>query len=148
MIYYVKPSHISHVGSESKTVPDDSMSMKEIVTRFTRGQKLDGMYREPIYDSGANFDSQDLEALSRMDAMEMAQYQDILKQDIEGKKADLKAAEKAVKDRAKALALKNAEAKTGSVQGEGKPSATGEQRAGEGTTTKQGDPGAKGGPES
>lgn len=44
------------------------MSIKEIMDRFMRGQKIDDAHmRSGNYDSGASYDSDDLEEVNRMD---------------------------------------------------------------------------------
>lgn len=55
----------------SKTLPDQSMSIQEIVKRFVRGIPVDVPNREAVYIDQSE---DDLEKLSRMDFAEKAEY--------------------------------------------------------------------------
>lgn len=61
---------------KSKTIPDQSMSIQEIVKRFVRGIPVDVLKREPVYSDQQDHD---LEKLSRMDFGEKAEYAQALK---------------------------------------------------------------------
>lgn len=56
---------------KSQTVPDQSMSIREIVRRYVRGIPVDVVRREGVYIDQQN---DDLEKLSRMDFGEKAEY--------------------------------------------------------------------------
>jgi len=53
----------------SKTIPDQSMSLQEIVRRYVRGIAIDIVHREPVYLDQSEYD---LERLNRMDFGEKA----------------------------------------------------------------------------
>lgn len=93
-----KPIHQETPFGVSLTQPDDSMTIKEIFERFTTGAPMDdSLERKGLYDENASFDSHDLDALARMDVNERQEFLDILREDINSRKADLKAARAAVK---------------------------------------------------
>lgn len=56
---------------KSLAIPDQSLSIQEIVKRFVRGIPVDVLQREPVYADQNEFD---LEKLSRMDFGEKAEY--------------------------------------------------------------------------
>lgn len=65
------PEHKEKTTGPSLTVPDETLSIKEIVEKHVRGQRIaDQLMRTPIYDSGADFDSDDLEKVKQMDLVE------------------------------------------------------------------------------
>lgn len=70
----------------SKTIPDQSMSIQEIVRRFVRGIPVDIVEKKPVY---VDQNDHDLEKLSRMDFGEKAEYAAALKLDAERLKAEL-----------------------------------------------------------
>lgn len=90
----------------SETVPDEVPSIKQLLQRHMAGQDLDpGSVRQPIFNDG-DFDSDDLEELKRFDLAEKHEYQQTLARDIETRKKNLEAAEKAIQE--KKLAAKKA----------------------------------------
>lgn len=55
----------------SVTVPDETMSIREIMTRFVRGMPLGGnVMRDGKYEEHSDFDSPDLEKVRDMDFVE------------------------------------------------------------------------------
>lgn len=56
---------------KSMSVPDQSLSIQEIVKRFVRGIPVDVVQRQPVYSDQADYD---LEKLARMDFGEKAEY--------------------------------------------------------------------------
>lgn len=62
---------------KSKTIPDQSLSILEIVRRYVRGIPVDVVQREPVYSDQTEFD---LEKLSRMNFAEKAAFADELKE--------------------------------------------------------------------
>lgn len=72
------PEHKEHPKGPSMTVPDETLSIKEIVAKHIRGQAIaDQLMREPMYDSGivgddrdSDFDSEDLMKVRDMDLAE------------------------------------------------------------------------------
>lgn len=77
----------------SQTIPDQSMTVKELMERHARGLPLTGE-RVPIYNG-----EEDLPEFEKMDLAERQEYIEANKQVIENMKADLnkKAAEKKIK---------------------------------------------------
>lgn len=67
----------------SKTVPDQSLSPKQLLERFSRGLPLTGAY-EPVYNGDV-----ELPDFNRMDISEIAQLKDNVAKDIAEKQAIL-----------------------------------------------------------
>jgi len=92
---------------KSETVPDDTLSIKEIFIRFARNQPLGGsdLASRANYSDGekASLDDPDMMELARMDLTDKHEYLETLKEGIEGKK-------KAIKDAQAALSRKQAAA--------------------------------------
>ena len=66
----LKPVNYGKSPVKSQTIPDQSMSIHELVRRFVRGIPADVVQRKPIYtDSDV-----DLEQLSRLDSTDKAYY--------------------------------------------------------------------------
>lgn len=82
---------------KSQTVPDQSMSIGEIVKRFVRGIPVDVIKREPVYIDQGEYD---LEKMSRMDFGERAEMAQQLRQENEEFEETLKANERAKRARA------------------------------------------------
>lgn len=93
--WVLSQSHLEHPKGVSMTVPDESLTIKEILERFRRGQPLSIHTRDVLYDPESNFDSQDLEEVSRMDITDRSQLAQELRIRNEQAKADLQAAEAA-----------------------------------------------------
>lgn len=79
MIYKVRTSFNFILGmedcetpvGESMTVPDETMSIQELLERFMNGQRVpDNLFREGGFDSGSSFDSDDLEKVRDLDLVE------------------------------------------------------------------------------
>lgn len=63
------------------------MSVRELVSRFTRGQRIpDNLMRSTAFDKDADFDSPDIEEVSRMDIADRHEMSEKLKQQIAEKK--------------------------------------------------------------
>lgn len=72
MIRNYKPPVVRWKGRrKSRTIPDQSMSIREIVKRFVRGVPVDILQREAVY---SDQNDHDLEKLSRMDFGDKAEY--------------------------------------------------------------------------
>jgi len=92
------PEHKEHPCGVSLTVPDETLSIKQIVDKHVRGQEIaDQLMRQPLYDSGiygddrdSDFDSEDLEKVVQMDLAE----KDELKASNKQKIADMQAKQK------------------------------------------------------
>lgn len=93
--WVLSQSHLEHPKGVSMTVPDESLTIKEILERFRRGQPLSIHTRETLYDPDATFDSQDLEEVGRMDITDRSELSQELRIRNSQLKADLEAAEAA-----------------------------------------------------
>lgn len=89
---------------KSRTVPDQSMTIQEIVKRYVRGIPVDVVKREPVY---VDQNDHDLEKLSRMDFHEKAEYAQGLSEYAEGLRNGLQEHERS-KAEAKAKAAQEA----------------------------------------
>lgn len=91
------------VGGVSVTVPDESLTVRDIVDRFTKGHSLGvGQVKEPIYNPDADFDSEDLEKVKSMDLFDLQQYREAVADRAYAIEAELKKRE--ASDAAKAAA--------------------------------------------
>lgn len=77
--YEMLPHHYETIEGVSVTVPNESMSIQEIMTKHVRGIDMSIMARTPAYDSGASFDSDDIEKLQHQDIFEKQQKLESLK---------------------------------------------------------------------
>lgn len=84
------PSHKSHQWGPSETVPDDCLTIKQIMQKFVHGQPIDENRKSEQIYLGGDFDSPDLESLKRMDLAERSEYVAVLKEQIAEKKQHLK----------------------------------------------------------
>lgn len=71
MVKYNKPAIDWKTQRKSVAIPDQSLSIQEIVKRFVRGVPVDITQRQPVY---VDQNEHDLEKLSRMDFGEKAEY--------------------------------------------------------------------------
>lgn len=68
--YEMLPHHFETIDGVSMTVPDESMSIQEIMAKHVRGIDMTAMFRQPAYDSAASFDSEDIEKIQHEDLFE------------------------------------------------------------------------------
>lgn len=71
MVNYVSPKIDYKTLKKSVVIPDQSLSVQEIVKRYVRGVPVDVIQRERVYIDQNEFD---LEKLSRMDFAEKLEY--------------------------------------------------------------------------
>lgn len=58
----------------SMTVPNETLTIREIMQKHVSGMKiLDELRKQPVYDSGASLDSEDIEKMQHMDLFELEQ---------------------------------------------------------------------------
>lgn len=58
----------------SMTVPNEALTIKEIMQKHVSGMRiLDELRKQPIYDSGASLDSEDIEKMQHMDLFDLEQ---------------------------------------------------------------------------
>jgi hypothetical protein len=62
---------MEHPTGESCTVPDENMSVREILERYSRGQKIDGLGRQGVFDDTDDFDAYDQEKLKNEDLFDL-----------------------------------------------------------------------------
>lgn len=94
---YKKPRvSYSKIPVKSQTIPDQSMSIQEIVRRFVRGIPVDVVQRQPVYVDQSNHD---LEAMSRMDFADKAFQAGEMRAQNEQVEAQIKAERQAMKER-------------------------------------------------
>lgn len=88
----------SYVGVPDEVVPDQSMSLREILSRFTRGEAV------PVgHDTSEGIQDEDLEKLKHADLVDKAEYMEKLKDVQRTHEAQEKAkAKKAAEEAAKA----------------------------------------------
>lgn len=101
------PEHQETIKGVSETVPSETMSIREIITKFTRGQRVDAeMRRDGKYEENSHFDSEDLEAASRLQFSDRDEVAERFREKIDAGKADLKRQQESLA--AKKLAIKQA----------------------------------------
>lgn len=61
-------------GGLSITVPDESLSVRQLIERFTRGQSSGVGVREGYFDEGSDFDSPDMQKLDHMDLIDRDEF--------------------------------------------------------------------------
>lgn len=71
---------------KSLTLPDQSMSIQEIVRRYVKGIPIDVVQRRPVYTENTGMD---LEQMSRMDFADKAALADEMRLEAEGLKEQL-----------------------------------------------------------
>lgn len=82
-LWTLEERHKEHPQGESMTVPDETLTIKEIMKKHVRGMRMaEELMRTPVYDSGADFDSEDLEEVARMDIFEREQVLETHKEKI------------------------------------------------------------------
>lgn len=72
-------------------VPDESLTVRQIIERFTRGQGSGVAVRDGQYDDTANFDTPDMEKLEHMDLIERDEFAGVVDQRRKELEAELKA---------------------------------------------------------
>lgn len=109
-VYRLCVAHMSVPFGVSETIPDDTIGIKELLAKHVRGMEVAANeMRTPVYDSGADFDSQDLEAINRMDLAERHEFSEALRADVVKRQAELAEVNKKIeaeKQAAKKAAMK------------------------------------------
>lgn len=80
----------------SKTVPDQSLSIQDIISRFTRQIPVNVIQRDPVYLNQSEFD---LERMSRMDFADKAAMAAEMSERAESVKAELQENERILGER-------------------------------------------------
>lgn len=103
---------------KSQTIPDQSMSIQEIVKRFVRGVPVDIVQREAVYSDQSEHD---LEKLSRMDFGEKAEFARRMSEQAQGLSTELQEREaehrEAIATKAKEKAQRIAQKKASGTSG-------------------------------
>lgn len=82
--------HMETPKGISCTVPAETMTIREILTKFSRGQRIDAtMRRDGKFEENSDFDSEDLEAAGRLDLTDRDEVADRMREKNEAGKADL-----------------------------------------------------------
>lgn len=102
-VYRLCVAHMEVPQGVSETVPDDTLTIKQILAKHVRGMEIaETEYRTPVWNGTEDYDAPDLEAVNRMDLAERHEFTEALRADIESRKALVKEAlEKAEKEKAK-----------------------------------------------
>lgn len=80
----LKPEYCETPVGESLTVPDETLTIREIVEKHVRGQRIaDTLMRTPVYNESADFDDEDIEKLRDSDLYEREEIKQMHKQKIE-----------------------------------------------------------------
>lgn len=85
----------------SSTVPDETMTIREIMARHVRGMQMDigpgsgsGMWGRDLKE--VDFDDMDLQEIERMELAERSEYMEKLRADVEARKEHLKRTQEAI----------------------------------------------------
>lgn len=100
------PSKGEKADRKTKTVPDLSYSVQEIIDRFSRNQVGDLDYHDPVYSENEDFDQEDMEELKRADLTDKwLKYEEL---DVKRKEAIFLSRQKA-KEKSSQLSVSNAD---------------------------------------
>lgn len=95
---------MSQVSKEMVTVPDESLSIDDLISRTAKGLPITVNTRSPIYHDTESFDSEDFEALQREDVVtittKVKNTQELFEEETARAKHDIRKqkAEKAAKE--------------------------------------------------
>jgi len=90
--FRLRPEHKEKRVGESQTVPDETLTIQEIMKKHVRGQRIaDELMRTPVYDSGlsdygdseSDFGMEDLSKVEGLDIAEKDEIRESYKQKIE-----------------------------------------------------------------
>lgn len=85
-IFNAKPQPtFETVGTRRHTIPDQTMSIRQILARYVKGQPIDQVEREPIY-----YGEEELPQLERMDLADRQAYREALQEHISSLENQLK----------------------------------------------------------
>lgn len=97
-VYRLTVAHMTVPQGVSETVPDDTLTIKQILAKHVRGMEIaETEFKTPVWNGDDDYDSPDLEAVNRMDLAEKHEFKEALRADIESRKARLAEAEKEAK---------------------------------------------------
>lgn len=125
--------HMEKPTGPGVTVPDDTMSLKEILERYTRDAGyLDAMKRRSggsdVFEDKPDFDSEDVEKLAHLDPVEVDErgnrLAEAIQEGVARRKAELLDKEvkrKQKRDQAKASRIKKAQEEEEATEGSARP---------------------------
>ncbi|QCQ85051.1 hypothetical protein [Blackfly microvirus SF02] len=101
--YKVDRSFYETGGGTSLTVPDETLSIKEILNKYVKGQNMSDMLsRQTGFNSEeSNFDDPDLDALKRLDEIDRKEYAKSVQNDIANFESDLKRQQESIAEKQK-----------------------------------------------
>lgn len=90
--FVLLPEHCEdYTGQESMTVPDETLTIRQIVDKHIRGQEIaDELMRTPVNIDDQDFDDEDLEKVEQMDLADRENLKLLLQNSNEEKKKTLK----------------------------------------------------------
>lgn len=65
------------------TIPDDSLSIKDILYRFSRGLPLDKVVREPIYDDDSDDNDEDFDVSIANEHLEFSEVAEAYQESVD-----------------------------------------------------------------
>lgn len=139
--FILQEKDIEKVDSSTETVPSETMTIREILDKFSRGQRIDAaMRRDGKFEENSNFDSEDLEAASRASLTDRDEIVDRMRESNDAGVADLKRRQESAAAKKLATQKANEQKKLDSENKseEGKP-------PGSAASSMQGERGATGG---
>lgn len=90
MNFVLSQRHIEHPKGISMTVPDETLSIKEILQRFVRGQPLDIHMRPTFNIPDSDFDSIDYGEASRLELAERSELLEAVREENKALREKLK----------------------------------------------------------
>lgn len=100
--YTPDPSQDEANDAPSETLPNESLSLRELLVRYAKGIPMDAKtMRNPIYDPEPSLDGEDMEKMKHADLYEKEEYMNSLGASLAERHAKDKEAKKA-KDQAEA----------------------------------------------
>lgn len=147
LTFKLKPEHMETFVGKSQTVPDETLTMREIITRFSRTGQVDSrLDRRGVYTDNPSYDSPDMEELGKMDIYERQEVAAEMKQANQEKIDRIKQSIKDKEEKEKQQKLSSSKSK----KEDGAPAATknvpeSSERANESTKqgTQRGDKGSE-----
>lgn len=133
--------HKEHPVGVSQTVPDDTMSIREIVDRFVTTRRVDERLQRQGFIGDADFDDEDLEEVERMDFVDRSELAQRMRDNVDESQSKIDEYERKRKE---AVKLKKEQKAQGSGSSGSDPAYKGSAAEGGTTDAKRPQqPGAK-----